>query len=148
MRPITTFPVSSGRQSIHHTISQPAATGTASVTNSQPELLLPLLSDVNKSYRSLLKFDGDDSKSYYLAETKPGSKHAHQIVMIKKVQPRPCYRLQSSSPRILLVIDVFQSDGAMFLVLERPGVLLSRVVLVPALDYGHVVTILREVRKC
>lgn len=145
MRPVTTFPTSSGRSKKHG----PNLDSTA-VIDMPPQPLTDVLPireiSPSEHYQPLLVFNKGEDGQYCLAQAKIGTRYAYQVVLIKKVRARTIHKLHRPNPRILSILDAFHTHVTISLVLERPGVLLSRVVLAPSLSDEYICTICREVR--
>lgn len=144
MRPVTTFPNSSEAIGVYS-----PNVGSAAVIEvpQQPltEISPAKVARLSECYRCLLVFDEKSGGQYCLAQAEAGTPHAYQVVLIKKIRFRSIHTLHKPSPRILSVLDFFHTPDSIVLVLERPGILLSRIVLAPSLNEEYISTICREV---
>ena len=141
MKRITTFPGSFEPQKIAPVVPSHATAHGAHLLASLAEPCRPKEGDPDEIYQCLQIVIPIDSPQYCIAQ----AKSEYSIVAIKRVPVMEVYSIRQPSPCILNILDAYRYQDSLFLVFERPGISLSKILLVRGIKQQHLKTLIREV---
>jgi hypothetical protein len=117
--------------------------------NNTHKIFIPTEQNPSQIYRCIHLVDPEGERPYCVAQetAAEANEYPYRIVMIRRTANREVTGLANSSPNLLNVIKVFQFEGSTFTVLDRPGFLLSEIVVShsPQLGAAEIKTIGKEV---
>jgi hypothetical protein len=109
----------------------------------------PIDGDPGRHYRCIHIVDPDGERPYCLAQeiASDATEHAYRVVMIRRSSDKSIVGLDRPNPNLLNIVSVFQLQGSIFAVLDRPGLPLSEVAVShsPQLGVSEVRTISAQV---
>lgn len=109
----------------------------------------PIDGDPGRHYRCIHIVDPDGKRPYCLAQesASDATEHDYRVVMIRRSSDKPIVGLDKPNPNLLNIVSVFQLQGSIFTVLDRPGLPLSEVAVShsPQLGVSEVRTISTQV---